>query len=63
MSDHTTEVTHLEERLRAAFQHVLWLGSRDADTSKWYAEELAKIAVREVRRDIALRTPPGEVTS
>lgn len=40
-------MSDLEERLRKAFRHVLYLGSRDADTSKWYAEELAKIAVRE----------------
>ena len=38
----SADIAAMEERLRRAFQHVLWLGSRDLDSSKWYAEELAK---------------------
>lgn len=55
---HTAESdAGLEGRLRTAFQHVLFLGSRDVDSSKWYAEELAKIALREFTRDIPPAMP------
>lgn len=48
MGEQSVEKDAIEERLRVGFLHVLRLGSGDVGAAKWYAEELAKIAMREV---------------